>query len=417
LQLRHTSDSSKFLQYFGISAEASFGLGAWSLDGAVNYYRSRSISRFAEYLVVRSRVLRPVKALTNLYLTPLATALISIPDEQLRTESFFRTCGDGFVEGIQTGADFAAVVEFTAVSSEEQSKLSGKLNAVVTGYGSGHLEVFNDLQQLATSSDTHIEYLRHGPNEEPPEPSVANLQGIISYAKDYGTHMTGHEYPIMAVTNDYDVTQVENQPDMRPPSRNVTRVTNFTAAAAKRLAAVIDDLADFDFAEHHRDQFGSPNEALRKADKKQLEAYQQNLEDLVQTCVEDGTAVKCDVRDLKDEPTVAVPRRPNWVDIDVKQFAGTDVGTVPPNEQRILEVRGQWRALGAGPYSDASGTVRVTLVDTAGDEFVTQRLYLAPILLDSHPLGYTVKVRVVENPDVRESFGDNESNGLKGAVY
>jgi hypothetical protein len=101
-----------------IDVKASGRYKFFSASGSFGWSEKQKFNNYSEYLVAKVTVDNPLRMIHNVKLTESAFNLLT----EARSDTFQERYGDYFVQGIQSGAAYYALFEFTSESTEQQTE-------------------------------------------------------------------------------------------------------------------------------------------------------------------------------------------------------------------------------------------------------------------------------------------------------
>jgi hypothetical protein len=387
--MTHTTDGEELLNTLSINASASFGWGAFSGNASVAYATSKKISRFGEYLLIDEKVENVTQFLISTALTPAAIKVRNNPFK------FRQMCGDQFIVGIVTGGSFAAVLNASSSSEDDQTSVAATFSAAAYG-NSLDVQTVSKFKDLVTHGRLDIKILRQGPNDNVP----SDLDSIKQYAAEMPGKVKPHggtPYPILMTTKEYG--------SLSPTFSGAQGI--FLDAAGAQYMRLNRLITGLEYVYSHQDLFGGFDLTKYNLEHDAAEQSARSLYAIANACSMDDK--KCPATTLSRPREL--PGRLQWVNVDPAKDGWTEIGRTQGGQQSVVEARGQFSFYGTGTQW-VPGTVGAFLIHNStngkDEQVAASKIYSVP---DYSVVSY----RIFDS-----YYGDNRSNPgdpLKAAVY
>ena len=203
LQKATSADDIRKALKIDVSVSASYGLlsGSASFDFA----ESSHFSSYSVYLVTSVTVQNDRQMINNIRPRPHAVDLIS----QGKFTQFYDEYGDYFIEGIQTGGAYYAVLEFSTQNSTELTNISAALDISYLAFKAGG-DFSSSMQNIESNTDLIVHNFQMG-GSDTTQPTTIN--DVISHAENFGSNVKDNGVPIRAFLQDYKRLDWSNIPN------------------------------------------------------------------------------------------------------------------------------------------------------------------------------------------------------------
>lgn len=327
MNVEFVTDAESFSSQLNFSASASFGMGVFSADTSVNYFRSNKLTTYSSYLLISSTQRNQQQELADYHLTQAAQKVLK--NKKTGLADFIKLCGDEYFVGKVTGGDILAILRALSSTDSEQSSINATLSA--SAYGNDvNASVSQQLQSLKSQGQLQIEITRHGPAEDWPHGTVDELleygRTFPSKVKAASTGAWPIEYQAIRY-REVDQSITPEQSKFFDTESNYVRKLYTRRSAVTYVVGHPSDFAGFD-----------PNKASKELDD--LFDEISRVDQAALNCAADSG--KCTPLNHKQIPLS--PDRPGWVKIDPKRYTPAPVGGVFGDDAKLLEVQGFWFA-------------------------------------------------------------------------
>lgn len=280
--------------------------------------------------MVSVKVDGPSINLSNLKLTAKAKKYVDKRDYI----NFRKLCGNNYFQEVKTGAEFTAILKFTASNEQERQDLQASLDVVAQGYGSGHAKYSDSVEKIKKYSNLEVQILRKGTSEAIPHQTIEDL---LKYAEEFPTKINENTAVVTDLLKaDYE-TIVPEIPVFRDADRGMTLLSD-------RASDAYDELSTLQAAKAHPEQmYPVVTAAVLEAMEKNLVTYISVVEVAAADCAENPQNCFDNVKHLPPLSSFS-PRPATRVDLSPKSGQEQFVGNIGMGETKTLVILGQWSA-------------------------------------------------------------------------
>ena len=229
-----------------VSANYGFagGSATFDLSQKLHYHQ------YCVTLVVRNTVLNALTEMRDVVLRPDAQAIL-VAGQQ---EAFRQEFGDYFVQGMQTGGEYCAVLQIIGSDSTDQNKITATLQAggMLGPIGASTNDSFTKTVSQATMNrKTKFDWYQSGGKQGQTLDPTQLVQKALEFAE---TVTAGQSWPVNAMLSPYtniDLPPGPNWVDLEAAKENI-------ASLAKRRSALMTNLTAWLFVQDFQDQFDLP---------------------------------------------------------------------------------------------------------------------------------------------------------------
>jgi hypothetical protein len=148
-------NTSELEQSLDISAEASYGIGLFSVSARFDFAKKAKVQQDSLFMAITASVTLEYQSIDDPTLTPQAAEIVNLPD------LFSRRYGNMFVRGVGRGGLFVGVIQINTSSAEESQSIVGKLKG---SYGLFSMEGKTKFDEVRreTNAEIHITVYHEG---------------------------------------------------------------------------------------------------------------------------------------------------------------------------------------------------------------------------------------------------------------
>jgi len=203
--LTEVSSDEDLQTSLGVSASASGGVGLFSASASMNFAQSCHVHSSSVFLVASVKVTLAFSQIVEPKIQPEAAQSLADGNPTRFQEMY----GDSFIQGLETGGRFFAVVEIFTSSSDEQQSLSISLKGSYGAFSaSGSFSTsFHDAVQ---SRSLKITVHQEG-GVVPKEPT--SLEDVQAVASGFAASVQDHAVPYAATIAKYTILDLPNPPN------------------------------------------------------------------------------------------------------------------------------------------------------------------------------------------------------------
>lgn len=195
-----------FQRALDINIDASMSYGIFSASAAFNFAETQKFHSYHEYVVAKVNVVNPLSMIHDIKFNDTASNLLS----QNNMSRFQEEFGDSFIQGIQTGGAYYALLEFETNSADEQQKVDAKLDFGILLFGGGDVKFSESLQDIHQVSNSTIKSFQLGGRDQT---QPTEIQQVINKASKFANDVANSGVPIRALIQDYKTLDYPAQPN------------------------------------------------------------------------------------------------------------------------------------------------------------------------------------------------------------
>ncbi|MFY2558337.1 hypothetical protein ACN469_11955 [Corallococcus terminator] len=285
LEITTVSSEQMMDTLIDLDAHATIRAGG-SVEVGASYLHTDNVTRFSVFGRIKATAQRITYSLEEYKLQPWVKE--TVESSATGKEDFARLCGDQFVAGVISGAEFTGLLRIDTVSEKQKDQIKAKLEADFAAVKAGIKGTVN-FENYAKTTNVHANMSRRGGVDA--LPSLA-LDDYIKEARRVPELAARNPWPVAVLTVDYSL--VSNKP--RWNALKFQAQKDIMDQLVADYATLARRLADERFARDNPSQFVPPPDAAALA--AHIAALQTNLNlltksatrcmDDVNTCVNGG---------------------------------------------------------------------------------------------------------------------------------
>ncbi|HET9239162.1 MAG TPA: hypothetical protein VFO10_18020 [Oligoflexus sp.] len=195
-ELKLAENSRQLEESLNITAEASARAFIFGASSKTKFISSKNINSLSTFVIIRMQVLNPTQSMISPSISPLLLDVL----KKEGAASFREKCGDYFVTGYTSGAEFIAILKLDSSTEQEKKDLSTSLSANM-GIFSASAEFNDSFSKLKYKAKSELIVLQNGGDSEK---SPIDLQGITDRASNMPVLALNKPIPISPILRPYD---------------------------------------------------------------------------------------------------------------------------------------------------------------------------------------------------------------------
>jgi hypothetical protein len=295
-----TESSEQLDKFLNISASASASFGAYGGSASASYTNSLSVSKYSLTYAVDVSVVRKGDSIRDASLKSKYSVLLkSGKDDAIRR--FHDLCGDGFIDEMQIGGRFQALIQIHTNSQSDAESVAASLSGSFGGVASGSASLAQSLKQVSQSHEVKIwTFQKGGSGPIPLTPDeLASRAAAIPDLVKVAPNPIG--VAIFSYTTILD--------DLTLPVDDFAARESTILQLSSLMNSAKDQQADAQYIFDHPSEFDSTPADIPKlaTEIMQLKAYQNDIAKLASDCLD--SSGECGDIDLPIPPPTARPAR------------------------------------------------------------------------------------------------------------
>lgn len=297
-EISKISSTSELVKKFSLEASANIRFGIGDIGGKASFVNETKINNYSVYLLIKIEVRNGEKSFENdIDFKPTAFQLL-----EKSPEDFFKRCGDEYVEGISTGAEFYALLEIETDSMDKQKFVNASLKGTYGLIFGGSTQFSSSLLNIMTTHSTKLRIYQVGgvvgDNFRTTLRDGSVIEGIrlpqdpdelIRYAAEFPSKVTlENSRPIFARTSRYDhllnIPLNKNFYDIK----NQQDVLNYLGKIADRLK---ENLANIEYISNNPNQFMAFDPAVLEKARLEISLEINKITEYASKCIRDYNCV------------------------------------------------------------------------------------------------------------------------------